>query len=168
MRFFARLLYIIIQAAFIPLTILGLILTAYNQIVVSKKLEVSGTAISAIGYRWIMHMFGMRKDIESVNLYRVLPNGSSIGLWLLFFPLYLRYKAGGRFNGFPFPAGEGKEGVLDVPTTRTIHLDKLINRLKNEAEQFVVLGAGYDTRCYGLLQNTKLELFELDKPETQQ
>jgi hypothetical protein len=168
MKFIALAIYIILQLGFFPFTIIGIILISYKQLAVSRRLGVSATALSATGYRCIMDIFGMRKDPQSRAMYRALPNGSTTGLWLILFPLYIRYKIGGAYKGFPFTADEGKEGVLDVPVTRTIQMDKLINRSEAEAWQFVVMGAGYDTRCYGLLKHRNLKCFEIDKPATQQ
>lgn len=167
MRVVALFIFIIIQIAILPLAFLGLILIIHHQIFISKKLGVSSTAVSAIGNRWLMDLFSIRKDAPSVALYNVLPNGSAIGLWLLFLPAYLRYIIGGPYNGYPFIPEEGKEGIMNVPSTRTHHFDKLIEQCKEEAEQFLVMGAGYDTRCYGLLKNSNLKCFELDQPNTQ-
>ena len=43
--------YIPLQIAFIPLAILGFIMVGYRQIIVSKRLEVSQTAIEIINGR---------------------------------------------------------------------------------------------------------------------
>lgn len=167
MEFIALLVFIIVQIVFIPLAIIALILLTITQVFVSKKLGVSGTAIDPIAGRWIMDVFGMRKDTASVKLYRVLPNGSVPGLWLLLFPSYLRYKISGKNKGYPSIQEEGKESIVNVAITRTIHFDKLIDKSKDKVEQFVVMGAGYDTRCYGDLKNKNLIFFELDHAKTQ-
>jgi hypothetical protein len=71
---------------------------SYRELINSMKKEVDSSlspdnaAFSAIGNRWVMDVFGLRKDTASAKLYRVLPNGYPFGLWLLFFPGYLRYK----------------------------------------------------------------------------
>ena len=51
--------------------------------------------------------------------------------------------------------------------SRTIYFDRIIDRLADNAEQFVVLGAGYDTRACGALKSRGLAFFELDQTETQ-
>lgn len=161
MSFIALIVFIIVQILFIPLAIIGGILTSFNQLLVSKRLGVSGTAISAIGQRWLMHIYGMRKDPATAKLYRALPNGSEIGLWLLLFPGFLQYKIHPSF------AEEGKEILMNAVQARTFHIDKLINESKDKVEQFVVMGAGYDTRCYGDLKRNNLKFFELDQEKTQ-
>jgi methyltransferase (TIGR00027 family) len=167
MEFIALLVYIIAQIVFIPLALIGLVLLSVKQVLISKKLGISSTAISAIGGRWIMDVFGLRKDTATVKLYRVLPNGSVFGLWLLFFPSYLRYKISGKNYGFASVKEEGKEGIENVAAARTIHFDNFINKAKDNVQQFIVMGAGYDTRCYGDLKKNNLKFFELDQPETQ-
>ena len=167
MEFIALLIFIIVQIVFVPLTIIALILLTYTQAFVSKRLGVSGTAIDPIAGRWIMDVFGMRKDTASVKLYGVLPNGSVPGLWLLLFPSYLRYKISGKNKGYPSIQEEGKESIANVAINRTIYFDKLIDKSKDKVEQFVVMGAGFDTRCYGDLKNRNIIFFELDQVTTQ-
>ena len=62
MKYLSYLIYIPLQIAAIPLAIVGLSLAAYRQIIVSKRLGVSQTAIEIINGRWTMHVFGMRED----------------------------------------------------------------------------------------------------------
>lgn len=167
MDFIAFLVYIIVQILFIPLVLIGGIIAIIKQVLISKKLGVSGTAVSVIGARCLMDVFGLRKDTAAVELFQALPNGYPFGLWLLFFPSYLRYKISGKHSGFASIKEEGREGMVDVSITRTIHFDKLINKSKDNVEQFVVMGAGFDTRCYGDLQKSNLKFFELDQSRTQ-
>ena len=87
MAIIGLLLYIPLQIVFIPVAILGGLLVAYKQIVVSKRLGISQTAIEIINGRWTMHVFGMRDDDASARLAAVLPNTSLFGLWLCLFPL---------------------------------------------------------------------------------
>lgn len=160
MKFLALLVFIIIQIVFIPFAIIGIIIVTFNQLVISKFLGVSCTAISAIGARWIMDAYGMRKDINTRKLFRTLPNGNAPGLWMLLFPSFIRYKI------YPVPAEEGKENISNLAIARTTHMDNIINKTKDTAEQFIIMGAGYDTRCYSDQLNN-LKCFELDKANTQ-
>lgn len=163
----AYLIFIIVQIAFLPLTIFSLILISIKQIFISKKLGVSGTAVSVIGNRWVLDIFGIRKDPATIKLIKVLPNTSELGLWLLTFPLYLRYKISGINKGITALEYEGNESIAKVALSRTIHFDKLINAVKDKAEQFVIMGAGFDTRAYNELKNMGLKFFELDQENTQ-
>ncbi len=67
MEFIALLVFIIAQIIVIPLVIIGGIIATYKQVVVSKKLGVSGTAVSVISARWLMDVFELRKDTASVK-----------------------------------------------------------------------------------------------------
>ena len=51
MKIVALAIYLILQFAFIPLSIFGVLLTGYRQIAVSKRLGVSQTAIEIINGR---------------------------------------------------------------------------------------------------------------------
>ncbi len=167
MEFVALILFIALQIMFIPLAVVGLILLAIKQLMVSKKMGVSSTAISVIGNRWYMDVFGMREDPASVKLYRALPNGCEAGLWMVYFPSYLKYRISGKNRGPSSKREEGTEHFGSVARIRTLHFDRLINCSKDKAEQFVMMGAGFDTRCYGQLKDSALKLFELDQPATQ-
>lgn len=167
MDFIALLVFIIVQIIFIPLAIVGFVLVAYKQMFVSKKLGVSSTAIEIINGRWTMDVFGLRKDTASVKLIRVLPNTSVLGLWMFLYPSYLRYKISGENKGYPSISEPGKEGVANMVMNRSIYFDRIINKSKDKVEQFVVMGAGLDTRCYGDLINSNLKCFELDQANTQ-
>lgn len=167
MDFIAFVVFIILQILFIPFAVIGLIFLTVKQVMVSKRLGVSSTAISVIGNRWYMHVFGIRKDAASIQLYHFLPNGSEFGLWTVYFPSYIRYKISGKNRGFSALKEEGMESVGSLGITRTVHFDRLIQQSKDKAEQFVIMGAGFDTKCYGELKASALKFFELDQPGTQ-
>ncbi|HEY0262620.1 MAG TPA: class I SAM-dependent methyltransferase [Chitinophagales bacterium] len=141
-----------------------MILLAYKQLAVSKKLGISATALSALGGRVMADYFGTRKDEFAEKLYVALPNVSIVGFWLYFFPTYIRYKI------YHAKLEVGKETltsiVNSIPASRSVYFDKIIENQKSNVEQFVIMGAGYDTRCYGDLKNN-LKCFELDQLNTQ-
>ncbi len=164
----ALIVFIVFQILFIPLAIIGAILYIYKQFYGSKKLGASATATNVITHRWMMDVFGLREDKASVNLYRVLPNNSYFGVWLILFPLYLRYRISGKNPGFPSIGAPGEEKVSQGITNRTLYFDRIIKKTKYQVVQFVVMGAGFDTRCYGDLKDSDLILFELDQPKMHQ
>ena len=86
MKYLSYAIFIPLQIVFVPLAIIGLLLTAYKQIIVSKRLGVSQTAIEIINGRWTMHVFGLRQDDATAALMSVLPNTSKLGLWLVLWP----------------------------------------------------------------------------------
>ena len=166
-KLIASLVFVITQIYLLPLAVIGFVLVFFKQMFVSRRLGVSSTAVEVINGRWTMDIFGLRKDPATVKLNQVLPNTSTTGLWLVLYPLYLRYKISGEHWGYPTLAERGKEGVSHLVVNRTIYFDEIINKLTNEAEQFVAMGAGLDTRCYGPLKDSDLALFELDQAKTQ-
>ena len=169
-KYLSYLIYIPLQIAAIPLAIVGLLLTAYQQIIVSKRLGVSQTAIEIINGRWTMHVFGMREDNATVALMSVLPNTSKLGLWLVLWPLWVQARIAGRSLLYPRIPTEGDESIADLVAARTVHFDTIITRALQHgerAEQFVLLGAGYDTRAYGGFAGVGTTVFELDQPIVQ-
>ena len=135
---------------------------------VSKRLGVSQTAIEIINGRWTMHVFGLRDDDATAKLAPVLPNTSTVGLWLVLFPLYVHSRIAGSPKWYPVIAELGKERFANLITNRTGYFDNIIDNAKDEAEQFVMLGAGLDTRAYNYLKSSGLKMFELDQVTTQQ
>ena len=118
--------------------------------------------------RWTMDVFGIRKDPVSVKLNQALPNTSIPGLWLCLFPLYLRYKITGTNRFYPSIPEREQEGPADIMIAKTLYFDEIIRKYHDTVEQFVVMGAGFDTRCYGELADSSLKLFELDLATIQQ
>ena len=61
MKYLSYAIFIPLQIIFLPAALVGLLFTAYKQIIVSKRLGVSQTAIEIINGRWTMHIFGCAK-----------------------------------------------------------------------------------------------------------
>jgi methyltransferase (TIGR00027 family) len=162
-KLLALIAFIILQILFIPLAIIGAILVGYRQLAVSKKLGVSQTAVEIINGRWTMHIFGLRDDHTAAKLTPVLPNSSTFGLWLALAPLYVYYRISGSPRWYPVIAKIGEEGIAHLVTNRTGYFDNIIDKSKNNAEQFVLMGAGLDTRAYNDLKKSGLKIFELDQ-----
>lgn len=168
MNIISLVIYIPLQLVFIPIAILGGLLVAYKQLVVSKKLGISQTAIEVINGRWTMHIFGLRDDDASARLAAVLPNTSLFGLWLCLFPLWVKYKIAGKHSIYPRVPEPGSETLADLMIARTLYFDRIIERVIGQVEQFAVMGAGYDMRAYGNLQQEGVTFFELDQAKVQQ
>ncbi len=161
------LLFIVLQIAFLPLTVIGICVVGYKQIAVSKKLGISQTAIEIINGRWTMHLFGLREDYPTEDLLSVLPNSSKTWLWITLYPLWLVYKLTGRTFLYPRIPEQGNEAIADMVPVRTLYFDDIITRHIKDVDQFVVMGAGYDARAYGAFRRDDLEIFELDQREVQ-
>lgn len=168
MRLTAWVVFVVLQVAFLPLMVLGLLLVTYRQLVVSRRLGGSQTAVEVINARWTMDWFGMRADPASARLVRVLPNTSVLGLQLFLLPLWIKHKLSGAWFGYPrLPPPDGAETMMDLVTARTLCFDRILDRALSGAGQFVLLGAGYDTRAYAPLAPDGVACFELDQPAVQ-
>ena len=167
MNILSWIIYVPLQILFLPAVILGVSLVGYKQIVVSKKLGLSMTAIEVINGRWTMHIFGMRKDEATASLAAALPNTSLFGLWLTLFPLWVKYKISGRVAVYPRVPELGSESIIDLIVARTLYFDRVIERAMEQVDQLVVMGAGYDMRAYEKLRRNNVAFFELDQPSVQ-
>jgi len=161
------LVFILLQIVFLPLALVGFVLVGYKQMVVSKRLGVSQTGIEILNGRWTMHVFDIREDAATAQLANAVPNTSTFGLWLFLLPLWVKYKISGTYFGYPRVPEKGEEGIADLVVARTLYFDRIIERGVKDVEQFVVLGAGYDTRAYGELKKHGVEFFEVDQAVTQ-
>lgn len=167
MEILAMIVYIITQIIFIPFTILGVVIVTFKQMVISKKLGISQTAIGVINGRWTMDRFGMRTDSAAVSLVKVLPNSSEVGLWMVLIPFYILYKISGKHKMYPVIAPKGEESFANIVMNRTVYFDGIIDKNIDDVDQFVLMGAGFDTRAYGSLKDKSLKIFELDMTATQ-
>ena len=167
-RLIAWVVFVVLQVAFLPLAVLGVLMVTYRQIVVSRRLGSSATAIEVINGRWTMDWFGMRSDPATVGLLGVLPNSSILGLQLFLFPLWVKHKLSGEYFAYPrLPPANGAETVADLVIARTLYFDRILGRVLPEVEQFVLLGAGHDTRACGPLVPDGVACFEVDHPRVQ-
>ena len=95
----------------------------------------------------------------------MLPNTSVNGLFLTLFPFWVKWTLSGS-HLFPRVPAPGKESIADLVTARTLYFDQVIDRTLPIVKQFVLLGAGYDTRAYRELHGTRV--FEVDQSAVQQ
>jgi len=84
-------------------------------------------------------------------------------LQFLFIPLAL---LGSIYVGYRQIVVSKKPGISQV--SRTLYFDSVIERVIDDVEQFVFMGAGYDTRAYGLLLDKDVTIFEMDQVSVQQ
>ncbi len=168
MKFLSIIVYVFVQIIFLPLLIIGALLILIKQFTVSRYLKISSTAVDVVSVRWAMNIFGIKEDKTSAQLFRHLPNASLIGHWMVMYPTYLRYRISNKYNGFFSSKESGKEFFGNPITNRTLYFDKYITNHKDSAKQLVVLGAGFDTRCYGTLSGGCPNLYEIDLPNTQE
>ena len=169
MGLIAFVVFVVLQVLFLPLLVLGVLMVTYRQMIVSRRLGSSQTAIEIFNGRWTMDWFGMRQDPATVQLASVLPNTSVLGLRLVLLPLWVKYKLSGTCFGYPcLPPPDGAENIANFVIARTLYFDRILERALPDVEQFVLLGAGYDTRAYGPLVPDGVACFEVDHPRVQE
>jgi methyltransferase (TIGR00027 family) len=164
----AALLSSLIWIAFFPVWLVVLLLYEAHVTLSSRKLGISATALSPMSMRWLQHRLGLRRDEACAKLIKVLPNHSYIGLSAAAFPVLLSHRLTGfipKMLRYPY---EGIPPVGHSTAVRATFVDAAIERYLPGVEQFVVLGAGYDTRTVQLQQNRRIRCFEVDLPKTQQ
>lgn len=65
---------------------------------------------------------------------------------------------------YPF---EGEVPVQYQASARQTFFDNVVDRYLSDIKQFVILGAGFDTRAYRLPKEARVQSFEVDAPKTQ-
>ena len=143
-KLFQIILYIPIQIIFIPFAIIGIIVGIYKEMINSKKLGVSFSAIKALQYRFYMHYFNTRPDPLSVAFIKKFPCESHFGLWSIMGALIISQ----RLFGFTTRLGKlvepGEETLDSTASIRVLMFDRIMEKYVDEMEQIVIPGAGFD------------------------
>jgi methyltransferase (TIGR00027 family) len=164
----AALLSALIWIVFFPAWLVVTVLYQAHVILSSRKLGVSATALSPMTMRWLQHQLGLRRDEACAKLIKVLPNHCYAGLCAAVFPVLLGHRLTGfvpKMLRYPY---EGIPPASHSSSVRSTFVDAAIERYLPGVEQFVELGAGYDTRTVQLQHNRRIRCFEVDLPKTQQ
>jgi methyltransferase (TIGR00027 family) len=149
-----------------PVVLLGYIVWV-GKLAAAGRSGVSATAQGPLSTRFAEHNFGTRQDEAADRLMRVLPGVPRLGLRLTTGPVLLAHRLTGyvpRAFRYPFPG--------DVPpqyeaSARISFFDAAVERYLPDVAQFVILGAGFDTRAYRLPTEAPVRVFEVDAPKTQ-
>ncbi len=164
----AALLSALIWIVFFPAWLVVVILYEVHAILLSRRLGVSGTALAPMFTRWMQHQLGLRRDEACAELIKVLPNHSYLGLCAVAFPVLLGHRLTGfvpKMFRYPY---EGIPPIGHMNGARGSFVDAAMERYLPGVEQFVELGAGYDTRTVQLQHDRRIRCFEVDLPKTQQ
>jgi methyltransferase (TIGR00027 family) len=97
----------------------------------------------------------------------VLPGVPPLGVWLVAGPTLLAHRVTGyvpRAFRYPF---EGDISIQYEASARQTFFDTVVDRDLANFAQFVILGAGFDTRTFRLPMDTRVRSFEVDTPKTQ-
>jgi methyltransferase (TIGR00027 family) len=151
----------------LPLTLLGYLLWVGKLLISGRKSGVSVTAQGPLSARWLAHMLGTRRDVASYRLMLALPGVPRSGLRLVAGPLLIAHRLSGYVpKTFRYPF-EGDIPVQAESSARMTFFDDVVERYLPGITQFVILGAGFDTRPYRLPRGMGVRCFEVDEPKTQ-
>jgi methyltransferase (TIGR00027 family) len=159
-------LYVLIQIAFIPFALIGCIDAIFREMVKSKQLGVSFSAINALQYRWIMHHFGTRPDPLSVEFIKTFPCESHFGLWSAFGALLVSQRLFGFTTKFGRLDEPGAETLFSCPGRRLLMFDEIVEKYVDEMEQIVIPGVGFDLIALRFTRGKKAKVFEIDQKDT--
>jgi methyltransferase (TIGR00027 family) len=166
--FVAALLSALIWIVLFPVWLVAAIVYEAHAFLLSRKLGVSATALSPMSMRWLQHQLGLRRDEPCAKLIKVLPNHCYAGLYAAAFPVLLGHRLTRfvpKMLRYPY---EGIPPVAHCSAVRATFVDAAMERYLPGVEQFVELGAGYDTRTAQLQHNPRIRCFEVDLPKVQQ
>jgi len=163
----AAIVFSMLSILLFPVTLIGYVIWVGKTILTGRGSGVSRTAQGPLSIRWFMHHLGTREDEPSNRLMMVLPGVSPLGVRLVAGPMRFSHRLTGyvpRAFRYPF------EG--DIPrqyevSARVTFFDAEVSRYLAEVSQFVILGAGFDSRAFRLPKEGRVHSFEVDAPQTQ-
>jgi methyltransferase (TIGR00027 family) len=158
--------YYILCTLMSPLILIGYIVWVGKSIATGRS-GVSGTAQGPLTARFSQHNLGMRQDEAADRLIRTLPGVPPLGLCLAAGPVLLAHRLTGyvpRAFRYPF---EGDIRPQYEASARIWFFDAVVDQYLPDVAQFVILGAGFDTRAFRLPADARVRVFEVDSPQTQ-
>jgi methyltransferase (TIGR00027 family) len=159
--------FLAIQVLLYPLFLSGVIgymLVIYLE---NRRKGVSGTAYEPFMNRLFAHDIGTRDDLPAKRLSRALPATQPV-LWLLMMgPVYVGARVSGYLPSFAEYPPKRPVGLMSAVMMRTAFFDRTLEEVLPSVSQLVILGAGWDTRAYGLPEDWPGRVYEVDAPATQ-
>ncbi len=166
-EFIAATVFYLISVLLFPLTAIGYMIWIGKAILAGRGSGVSRTAQGPLSARWLMHQLGTREDEPSNQLLMVLPGVPPLGVRMVAYPMLLAHHLTGyvpRAFRYPF---EGDIPKQYEASARVTFFDAAVERYLAAIDQFVILGAGFDTRAFRLPKEVRVRSFEVDAPKTQ-
>src|SRR4029450_12762824 len=162
----AAFVFYVVCVLLFPATLVGYVLWV-GKAYAGRKSGVSRTAQGPLSARWFMHRLGTRRDKPAHRLLMVLPGVSPLAVWLVFGPMLLA----NRLSGYVPPAFRypfvGDVFLQNQGSARQTFYASAVDRYLAAVAQFVILGAGFDTRAFRLTKETQMRVrsFEVDTPK---
>jgi methyltransferase (TIGR00027 family) len=162
----SRVGYYLLCALMSPVILVGY-LAWVGKLLAAGRSGVSASAQGPLAARFSEHNFGTRQDEAADRLMRALPGVPRVGLRLTTGPVLLAHRLTGYVpKAFQYPF-EGDVPPWYEASARIQFFDAAVERYLPDVAQFVILGAGFDTRAYQLPNDTRARVFEVDSPQTQ-
>jgi methyltransferase (TIGR00027 family) len=157
--------FYIINILLFPVTLIGYILQT-TAVFGRRKSGVSVMAQAPLSDRWAQHHLGVREDDAANRLMTALPGAPTLGLYLVLGPTLLAHRLTGYVpKSFRYPF-EGEITISTERSARQTFFDSVVERHLPNIAQFVILGAGFDTRALRL-KGAPVRSFEIDTAATQ-
>ena len=159
--------YRIVQILLLPFAAVGYIMFVARLIAYSRRTGAAATVLASLYTRYMQHMLGTRRDEPAARLMMVMPNVPQLGLRLSTAPTIVAHRLTGyvpKIYRYPYP---GVPPMMHQSAARTTFYDQALARHLADNDQFVILGAGFDTRAYRLPPEARVRCFEIDEPKTQ-
>jgi methyltransferase (TIGR00027 family) len=165
--FIAAAVFYILSFLLFPVTLIGYVIYVGYLFLVGRTPGVSTTAQGPLSARWAQHHLGTRQDEAANRLMTALPGFFPLGWYLVAGPTLLAHRLTGYVpKAFRYPF-EGEVPVQYQASARQTFFDGVVERYLPNITQFVILGAGFDTRAYRLPKDARVQSFEVDAPQTQ-
>lgn len=159
--------YYLLYLLLLPVTVLGYVIWLGGAAILGRASGVSATAQGPLSARYFQHRLGVRKDEAASRLMLALPNAPTLGLLLFSWPmLFAHWLTSYVPKTFRYPF-EGAITPQVQASARVTFFDEVVERYVSRVKQFVILGAGFDTRAFRLPAGVVLQSFEIDTPKTQ-
>ena len=163
----ATTVYYIISILLFPVSLLGYAIWVGKGFLMGNPSGVSVTAQGPLSARWAMHNLGTRQDEPANRLMPLLPGVPPVASRMVSFPTLLAHRVTGYVpKAFRYPF-EGDVPKQYEASARVTFFDEAVDRYLAEINQFVILGAGFDTRPYRFPKDRRVRSFEVDAPKTQ-
>jgi methyltransferase (TIGR00027 family) len=166
----AATVFYILSVLLFPVTLTGYVIWIGKGILTGNTSGVSATAQGPLSARWFEHNLGTRPDEPADRLLPLLPSVPPLGLRLSAGPLQFAHHVSGYVpKAFRYPF-EGDIPMQYEASARQTFFDRVVERDLADIAQFVILGAGFDTRAFqpeGVPKDARVRSFEVDAPQTQ-
>lgn len=158
-------LYSLLMVLLAPVFLIGY--PFYQIPILLQRGKVSGTTYEPFNGRLLYHLWGSRPDEAALQLTKGLPATNCVFMGLLVRPIVWASRVTGYIPGFLEYPPQRPTPISAMIGARCEFLDKAMLDHVSAGDQVVILGAGWDTRAYGLLKGKEVTVFEVDARATQ-